>query len=393
MDTLRSGAALDRLPNPVREDLMDVDRLRVIWAQHRQDRPRDARGEARRELTRRRVRALGGGPALEELVESASEDRRWGEPVTAAHVAELAERARALPGDGPTRSPGLALDSEHALRLAGAASAPVHPVVRAAHTFAECSAVLDELASAASGDGPRQRADPDDRPWALPWVLASLVLRRADFPPLVPDRLTEPPSSGADPEQRLAGLVRHFAKLVKRSLREELSWSSDSTAPAPRSPVSPLAAVTRRRVQDYVRSRREPVALILRALDPGARAIVHSGGSDAPAPESPVAATAVRAVLTPGAAHWWTALELVVGEASLSLCVVVQEIGRPRTGVLAVSADGRLTTPDGVRDALGMSGTDSVTVMPTDCVDDRWPQVRDLVDEAVSRAMNELTRV
>jgi len=392
VDTLCSGAALDRIPGLVREDLMDVDRLRVIWAQHRQGQPRDARGAARRELTRNRVRELGGGPALEELVASTAEDGMSGRAVTAAYVAELAERALALPEDDPTRSPALPLDSEHALRLAGAAAAPVHPVVRAAHTFAECSAVLDGLDAARAEQGSRRRTDAGDRPWVLPWVLASLVLRRADFPPLLPDRLTAPPCTGRDPEERLAGLVRHFSKLVTRTLREELSWSADSTPP-PRSPVSPLASVTRRRVLDYVRSRREPVALILRALDPGARALVHSGGYDEPSPGSQAAVTAARTVLTPGAAHWWTALELVVGEASLVLCVVVQEIGRPRTGVLAVTTDARLTTPDGVRDALGMSGTDSVTVMPSDCVDDRWPQVRDLVDEAVSRAMNELTRV
>ncbi|MFD3687242.1 hypothetical protein ACFWTE_20800 [Nocardiopsis sp. NPDC058631] len=391
MDTLCSGAAPDRLPDLVREDLMDVDRLRVIWAQHRQGQPRDARGAARRELTRNRVRELGGGPALEELVASTAEDGMSGRAVTAAYVAELAERALALPADDPTRSPDRPLDSEHALRLARAASAPVHPVVRAAYTFAECSAVLDEL-DATAAEQESLRTEAGDRPWVLPWVLASLVLRRADFPPLLPDGLAVPPCGGRDPEERLAALVRHFAKLVTRTLREELSWSSES-APPTRSPESPLAAVTRRRVLDYVRSRREPVALILRALDPGARALVHSGGSEDPFPESQAAATAARTVLTPDATHWWTALELVVGEASLSLCVVVQEIGRPRTGVLAVSTDARLTTPDGVRDALGMSGTDSVTVMPTDCVDDRWPQVRDLVDEAVSRAMNELTRV
>lgn len=383
MDTLRSGAALDRLPDLVREDLTDVDRLRVIWAQHRQGQPRDARGAARRELTRRRVQELGGGPALEELVASTSVDGMSGRAVTAAYVSELAERARALPEDDPTRALGRPLDPAHAARLAEAAAAPVHPVVRAAYAFAECSAVLDGLAPEGPGD---------DRPWALPWVLASLVLRRADYPPLLPDRLTPPPCPGRGPEERLASLVRHFAKLVTRALREELSWTPE-TSPPPRSTVSPLAAVTRRRVLDYVRSRREPVALILRALDPGARTLVYSGGSDDPAPGSQAAATAARTVLTPGAAHWWTALELVVGEASLSLCVVVQEIGRPRTGVLAVTTDARLTTPDGVRDALGMSGADSVTVMPSDCVDDRWPQVRDLVDEAVSRAMNELTRV
>ncbi|WP_159940580.1 MULTISPECIES: hypothetical protein [unclassified Nocardiopsis] len=380
MDTLRCGADLDRIPVLVREDLTDADRLRAIWAQHRQSQPRQARGAARRELTRRRVQELGGGPALEELVVSTSVDGTSGQPVTAEFVAELAERTRALPPGCSSRAPGRPLDPEQALRVARAASVPAHPVVRAAHTYAECAAVLGDLGS----EGEPHR-------WALPWLLASLVLRRADFPPLLPDPASPPPRTGPDPDQRLAGLVRHFARLVTGALLDELSWTPEPV-PEPRSPVSPLAAVTRRRVLDYVRSRRESIALILRALDPRARTSVFSGGSDDAEPGT-AAATVAGTLLTPGAAHWWTALELVVGEASLCLFVVVQEVGSPRTGVLAVTADARMTTPEGVRDALRLSGADSVTVMPTDCVDDRWPQIRDLVDEAVSRAMNELTRV
>ncbi len=80
-------------------------------------------------------------------------------------------------------------------------------------------------------------------------------------------------------------------------------------------------------------------------------------------------------------------------DTTLSLVVVVQEIGRPRTGVLAVTVDGRLTDPDGVRDVPGISGTEAVTLMPADCVDDRWPRIRDLVDEGVSLALGGLTRV
>ncbi len=361
---------------------MDVDRLRVIWAQHRQNQPREARAAARRELTRRRVRVLGGGPALEELLVSTAVDGTSGQPITAAFVSELAERARNLPADSPSRSPERRVGSEQALRLARAASVPAHPVVRAAQTYAECVAVLGEL------DPDRTT---DTHAWALPWVLASLVLRRADFPPLLPDPLSPPPWTGRDTEERLAGVVRHFARLVTGALLDELSWTPEHV-PEPRSPVSPLAAVTRRRVLDYVRSRRDSVALILRALDPEARTSVYSGGSDDAEPGTTADAVS-GTLLTPGAAHWWTALELTVGDASLSLFVVVQEVGRPRTGVLAVTADARLATPEGVSDPLGMSGTDSVTVMPTDCVDDRWPQVRDLVDEAVSRAMNALTRV
>lgn len=380
MDTLRCGVDLDRFPAPVRQDLMDVDRLRVIWAQHRQNQPRDVRTAARRELTRRHVRLLGGGPALEELLVSTSADGTSGQPITAAFVMELAALARTLPSEPSARSPRRTLGSEQALRLAETASEPTHPVVRAARTHAACVAVLREL-------------DPDDvhaHTWALPWALSSLVLRRADFPPLPPGPL-RPPWGDRDPQEHPAEVIRHFAKLVTQALLDELSWSPEHGA-GERSPVSPLAAVTRRRVLDYVRSRRDSVALILRALDPEARTSVYSGGSDDSEPGSATEAVS-ESLLTPGAAHWWTALELAVDQASLCLYVVVQEVGRPRTGVLAVSAEARLSTPEGTHAAPSVSDTASVTVMPTDSADDRWPQVRDLVDEAVSLAMEELTRV
>ncbi|MFI6574425.1 hypothetical protein ACIBFB_01390 [Nocardiopsis sp. NPDC050513] len=394
MDTLSSGATLNRLPVHVRDELTDVDRLHAIWTRYRHGQPQEERTAALRALIRRRVRDWGGGPALEELVVSTSEDGMSGQPVTVDYVEDLGRRAAALPADCRHRSPG-PLGTAGAGRLAGAAAVHAHPVVRAAHVYAECVEVLRGLRAAESdgpGAGTGGAPSDDDPPWALPWILTSLVLQRADHPPLLPDpRCFPPPSEERDPAARFAELVHHFARLVTSALRDELCWAPASVPP-PRAHISPLASVTCRRVQDYVRSRRGSLALILQALDPGATTTVRTGGSD-DAPEDAAPAPAARTVLTPGAAHWWTSLELVVGDASLTLFVVVQEVGCPTTGVLAVTADARLTTPEGVRDALDMSGAESVTVMPSDCVDDRWPQIRDLVDEAVSRAMNVLTRV
>lgn len=385
MDSQLGDTAWETLPERVREDLRDVDRLRAVWVNQRQDQPLDVRGAARRELTRDRVREWGGGPALTELLLAGASVSA--EPMTGPHVAALAGRVADLPESEryalrPLRT---ALSTEHTLDLAQAAVIPAHPVVRAAHTYAECVRVLTE----ASGEEPDESAPP----WVLPWVLASRVLQRSDFPPLLLDPGTPPPDprTKRDPEERIATLVSHMARLVTGALRGELGWSRRAE-PAARTPVPPLTAVTRRRVLDYVRSRRDPVALILRALDPGASATVSSGdgglttGGHGSEPLD-------RALFTPGAAHWWTCLELVVGDVSLALYVVVQDVGSPPSGVLAVTANARLVTPDGVRTTLEMSRTESVTVMPTDCVDDRWPQVRDLVDEAVSRSMNELTRV
>lgn len=385
MDSQLGDTAWETLPERVREDLRDVDRLRAVWADQRQDHPLDVRGAARRELTLDRVREWGGGPVLTELLLAGSSVS--GEPMTGPHIAALAGRVAELPaGERRALRPlRTALSTEHTLDLARAAVVPAHPVVRAAHTYAECVRVLTE----ASGEEPGGSGPP----WALPWVLASRTLQRAGFPPLLLDPRTPPPApcTKRDPEERLAPLVSHMARLVTGALRGELGWSPGAE-PAVRAPVPPLSAVTRRRVLDYVRSRRDPVALILRALDPAASATVSSGDGGA-ATGGRGTGPLDRTLFTPGAAHWWTCLELVVDDASLALYVVVQDVGSPPSGVLAVTATARLVTPEGVREALEMSGADSVTVMPTDCVDDRWPQVRELVDEAVSRSMNELTRV
>ncbi|WP_232831920.1 hypothetical protein [Nocardiopsis sp. FIRDI 009] len=395
MDTLSSGVALNRLPGRVRDELTDVDRLRSIWTRHRHGQPRDARAAARRALIRRRVLDLGGAPALEDLVVSTSEEGMSGQPISADYVRELARRTAGLPTDCASRSPDRPLGEEEARRLAEAAVVPAHPVIRAAYTFAECVSVLRGLDTAEEGADRGAEGADGDPPWVLPWILASLVLQRADYPPLPPvPRAFPPPSDGRDHDDRFVALVHRFARLVTGALRDELCWAPASVPP-PRERIPPLASVTCRRIQDYVRSRQPSLSLILQSLDPDARTVVRSGGFDDNEEETsdtaPVPAS--RTVLTPGAAHWWTVLEMVVGDASLTLFVVVQEVGRPHTGVLAVTADARLTTPDGVRDVLDISGADSATVMPTDCVDERWPQIRDLVDEAVSRAMNALTRV
>ncbi|WP_017604620.1 hypothetical protein [Nocardiopsis alkaliphila] len=379
MDSQLGAPVGASLPDPVRTELTDVDRLRVIWAEQRQAQARWARSAARRALTHDRIRTWGGGSELAELW--SAEPTEIGPPLTEDHLLELAERTAELSPE--SRRPRTPLRSEHARALLEVMNLPVHPVVRAAHTYTECARILDEL-----GGGCRETPE-EGPPWFLPWVLASQVLQRADHPPLSPDPHTPPPEPpfGPGPEEHFAELVSHFARLVTEALRGELGRSFE-TAPATERPAPPLAAVTRRRVLDYVRSRSTSVALILRALDPHAEATVTSGDGS-----RDQAAIPPRFLLTPGTSHWWIRLDLVVGEASLSLYVVIQDVGSPPSGVLAVTAEARLTTPAGVRETLRMSGSDSVTVMPSDCVDDRWPQVRELVDEALSRSMNELTRV
>ncbi|HJE57991.1 MAG TPA: hypothetical protein K8V84_05670 [Nocardiopsis listeri] len=379
MDSQLGAPILESLPDRVRTELTDVDRLRAIWARHRQCQTLEARAAARRSLTHDRVQRWGGGPALADLLLVDPVEPH--PPMTADHIAGLAGRvAEQAAASGTPESP---LSAEQTRALAEAAIVPAHPVVRAAHVYAECARRLNEL------NGPPPGAPEGAPTRILPWVLASRVLQRADHPPLLPDPRTPAPPARVGPGEggHFAELVTHFARLVTEALRAEIGWGP-RLDPVIDAPVPPLSAVTRRRVLDYVRSRGAPVELILRALDPKARATVTSGDGTSGAG----CGVAPRALLTPGATHWWTRLELEVGEVRLSLYVVVQDVGRPPSGVLAVTANARLTTPEGVQDVLEMSGSDSVTVMPSDCVDDRWPQVRDLVDEAVSRSMNALTR-
>lgn len=376
MDALCGDVVQEGLPEYVREDLKDVDRLRAIWALHRG--PRSERETVRQESARRRARELGGGDALEALMAATGSAEMSGHPITPTYVMELARRI-AEPAEGDTvRSPAQALGPEHAERLAEVATLSAHPVVRAAHTYLTCAEALRESQSHADADSPA---------WVLSWLLASLVLQRADFPPLLP------PSSGAERvvRERLPETVHRFARLVNESLRAELSRAS-GREDRQHAAVSPLVSAVRRRILDHLRMRRDSVLLILRSLDPRARAAVDMGGSAEAASEDPGQGPTARCLITPDAAHWWSALELALGASSLTLYVVVQEVGHAGTGVLAVTVDAHLTTPEGVRDALLMHGADDVTVMPNDCVDDRWPQVRELVDEAISRAMDQLTR-
>ncbi|MYR32002.1 hypothetical protein GTW20_06870 [Nocardiopsis alba] len=369
----------EALPDRVRAELTDVDRLREIWARRLQRNPLTERTAARRALTHDRVQEWGGGPELAELLLAAPAGAE--PPLTGPYVATLAGRAAGLPPS--PRTSGAPLTSEHTLALAEAAGITAHPVVRAAHAYAECVRLMNEL------DGSESEGEALH---ALPWALASRVLQRADHPPLLLDPRTPPPvfRKGEDPEEHFAALVAHFARLVIEALRREIGWNPGNL-PVTGGRVPPLAVATRRRVMEHVRSRSAPVELLLRALDPAARAAVSSEDGEKDTDRDAVPPP--RRPLTHGAAQWWTRMELATEGATLNLYVIVQEVGDPPSGVLAVTADTHLTMPDGTRRAWETSGGDSVTVLPSDSADDRWPRIRELVDEAISRAVDELTRV
>ena len=375
MDTLRLSTDPVRFPDRVRDELADIDRLRRIWSKHRQAQPREEREAARRTLLRSRIEEAGVGGALAAYLASVLADGMGGRALGPEYVLELADRVHSLPDPGVFRSPRTPLaEYGHARAVSVSAASADHPLVRAARTYAEAMAVVTGL------DGGREA------PRLFPWLAAALVLRRSDLPPLPPVHL--PTAPGVRP----APTVSALARAVTVALRDELSWAPPESVPGFGEPVPQLAAVTHRRVTGHLRSHRESAALILRGLDPAARAVVRTGDHESWAGPKGLPG-AGRTVLTPGAAHWWTALELVADGTALSLVVAVQEVGLPRTGVLAVTVDGWVDHPDGERDIPGVSKAGSVTLMPADCVDDRWSRIRDLVDEGVSLALGALTRV
>lgn len=257
-----------------------------------------------------------------------------------------------------------------------------------------------------TGRGPdgRARSVPGDLPWHGP----------------PPEGQVPSPRSGGD---RLTALVLLFADLETAALRSELSRLAGARTGA-RGESGRLASAVHRRIVEHLRLRSAPLHLVLRELDPDCRAVVSSstagpgftpqhpaardapvaagpsdgsparageapegaGGGAAPAAEPPDdAATATRtrapaapstgersldsarrALFAPGANEWRASLDVDLADGVLRLLVLVQEVGSSSTGVLAVTADGLLTTDDGAEDVLAAGCAACVTLVPTD---------------------------
>src|SRR5690606_2450751 len=71
-------------------------------------------------------------------------------------------------------------------------------------------------------------------------------------------------------------------------------------------------------------------------------------------------------------------------ERGVDLLVAVHDVGDPPSGALAVTA--------GPAEVLDAASTDCVTLLPGDSAHERWPAVEAFVDDAVSRALDRLTR-
>ncbi|MDT0301597.1 hypothetical protein [Streptomonospora wellingtoniae] len=272
---------------------------------------------------------------------------------------------------------------------------------------------------------------------ALPWPVAAG--ETPDVPAAAPVPGGEPGpgrapaaalSTESGPEgDRLTPLVLLLADLETAALRSELSRPPRVPA-ARRGESGRLAAAVHRRIVDHLRLRCAPLQLVLRELDPACRSVVSSstggpafatpsgtegGGPSGAQPEpSPASraddsATATRtavapataergrdsarrALFSPGANEWHASLDVDLADGVLRLTVFVQEVGSSATGVLAVTADGRLNAEDGAMDVLEPGCADCVTLVPTDAADDRWPEVEAFVDDVLSRSIGQLAR-
>ncbi|GAB3208791.1 hypothetical protein GCM10027294_20690 [Marinactinospora endophytica] len=397
-----------RFPDGVRRRLISLDRLREVWADHQARRPDHQWAGERRRFFRRHVlelRTLAGQAEVaaadaarlaalgwdsadiaddlrdrlradEEALVSMAEECRSGQPLTPGYLDGL---ARKLPGsDGPDAP------FEHTGEdLAEAAAVETHPLIRAAHLQLGCDRAL--------------RASSAPRPRALgpfPWAVASLSLIRSHYPPLVMDHrlasLHEEVLSRPSEEERLAGLVELFADLETAALRGELSWTARASSRPPAN-TAPLAISLHRRLLEHLRAASASLRLVAREIDPDARVTVDAGDvCDDERYRERLDAAAERAMFTRGPGCWWASLEVRVDEGELRLLIAVQDVGAPATGVLAVTADGRLVSERGERDALDLASTDCVTLIPTDSAGERWPDVERFADDVVSRAVGAL---
>jgi hypothetical protein len=390
---IRHGRALatDHLPAPVRRRLADLDRLHEVWSARRRHQPGDTVAEGRDALLRRHVRELRAAAAApaDPARERAEADAliataavwRAGERLTADYLGGL---ARSLPDLDPP-VPGA---PDTGAVLAAAAAVEAHPVVRAAHLLLTGAEELRRAERAAPAADRPAGPEPLLRP--LPWALATLSLMRSGYPPLALDhRLAGPQRTGpaADPFVRAVGLL---ADMAAAAMRAGLSRPARSTGPAPPRPTS-LAVALHRRLLDHLRDRSDSLRMVFREIEPDARIAVAAGTADSAAAREHCDAAAQRVLVTPGPGCWWASIDVDLDGGMLRLLVSVHDVGAPPSGVLAVTADAWLTTDDGAADVLDPACTDCVTLLPTDCAGERWPQVEAFADDAVARAVGHLT--
>jgi len=291
-------------------------------------------------------------------------------------------------------------------------AAALHPVIRAAwlhHAFVSIHPFED-------GNGRVARA------------LTLLVLLRNRYAPLVVDRFSRADyisALEAATDGDLRPLVRLFARLEVVALRAELerptlpaaagggavdvakayverlrALHSEDTATDRAAGVRDVASALLPRVVDYLRQVGASLADTFTPLDPQAHQSVSSAQ---PGDERSTwwRAQIIRSARASGfysnvaTGTWWAALTLTVMGQRLRYVVVIQKVGRGETGVLALTVFAEvLTGPSEVNASpghaqlLAESGTESVTFVHSDDVDQRWDEVEATMERTLAAAVD-----
>ncbi|PSK97100.1 hypothetical protein CLV63_109103 [Murinocardiopsis flavida] len=410
-----------QFPADIRGRLVEVDRLREVWAARRRRRTDDERAEDQRRGFRRHIVELRAAAGLGAVPAPAARRAVWSLADLGPGDSALRERLRAeedaLAAMAADCRAGQVLDAAYLTRLAasipdfGAAgprgvgdlaadtAVETHPLIRAAHLHVKCAEVLAAAGPPAdvsdgSGDSGGAGGVPA-RLRPLPWALGSLALIRSDYAPLIMDHRLAHRHAAAlhlgDARLRLGAVVRLFTDLQTAALRADVSASAAAHKPVQGGSTA-LAGAVHRAIGDRLRRAADSTALVLRTLDGSARASVRAGTADDGDTRERSDDAAERALFHRGPGCWWASLELAVSDAALRVLVAVQDVGSAVTGVLAVTADARLTTREGVGDALDLASTECVTLVPTDSAGERWPAIEVFVDDVLARAIERLTK-
>ncbi len=284
-----------------------------------------------------------------------------------------------------------------------------HPIVRAAwlhHQFINIHPFAD-------GNGRVGRA------------LTLLVLLQAHYAPLVVDRRQRSEYISAIEDANagdLRPLVRLFARLEGIALRSELIRPVESapvgagavevarayadrlrnlvhTANAEQaSQTNKLASSIHAQLSIYFSGVREQFLTAFQSVDPAADVVSYQAAPG----ESRAGWWRAQLIRTANSVDfytnlregsWWTHLKLTVLGQTLRFVVSVQKVGRGETGVLAVTVFAESVDLnaeiDGVRPVqlLSPDPDDSVTLVYTDSLDARWPEIASMVDRTLAAAI------
>lgn len=292
-------------------------------------------------------------------------------------------------------------------------TADAHPVVRAAwlhHRFIGIHPFED-------GNGRVARA------------LVLLVLLRARFAPLVVDRDRREAyldALDAANDGDLEALVRLFAELEQEALVSELQFPRRETVGATpvdvargyaqrvlaadesrAKAVANLATDVQHRLESELERLGRDLRDAFREIDAGSVFSVVAKGP--PEPEAgfwrgQLARAAKTAnffanIHTDGS--WWVRLHVVVRRQALRYVAAVQKVGHGETGIIAVTVFGELVPP---RDSEDESRTqplplfeptsaDHVTLNRTDHVEERWPEICELLERTLAASVAEFGRL